>query len=332
MEKLTIINHEINRIPEELENRIKPLLPGQTIKITINPSKKKPVRMQTGREHETNPDTNTKIRKSGAVMLTQHWEIMFNGVPIKCGYVTGLDGQNNPKFAKIFFNPYGEIIINGDNGPDRDFYRLWQLSPNNRWNVINWDEALGAPKQARQWIGQDVDPSKERSDLFNVEQYKFGIMTKVMTTLSDADVCKLMAKDAPYGYVLYAQPYLENDAKSARAFIVERLNKGPGLNGYKEAEQMMSNLEKIIDISTIHAAIVPTGEDVLPKWNVTDNEIRWTKNSALAIEFKKPIGHNDNPSERAKEIYKRFGDDAAFKNCIKELRADHKSVKAKSVA
>jgi len=330
MEKLTIINHEMNRIPEELEKRIKSLQPGQTIKIKLNSSKKKNVRMQTGKQYSETPDSSGKVLKSGAVMLTQHWTIMWEGKPIQCGFVTGLDGQNNPTFARIFFNPYGEIIINGDNQPDVDFYRLWQICPNNRWNVLNWDEATSTPTQARQWIGEDVDTAKERGDILAVEKYKFAVMTKIMTGLSDADVCKLMAKDAPYGYQLYGQSYLEKDAESARAFIVERINKGPGLNGYKEAEAMMANLEKIIDISTIHAAITPDDGGVLPKWNVTDSSITWTKNSSLLMDLgKKPLGHESNPSERAKEIYLRFHNDMAFKNAIKEARIDHKAAKGK---
>jgi len=117
MEKLTIINHEFNRIPDELEKRIKPLLPGQTIKIKLNPRLKKTVRMQTGKQYSETPDHSGKVEKSGGIMLTQHWPIMWNGQPIQCGFVTGLDGQNNATFARIFFNPYGEIIINGDNQP-----------------------------------------------------------------------------------------------------------------------------------------------------------------------------------------------------------------------
>ena len=295
-----ILVREYNNYSDSLKSKLRPLQPGEVVKVVLNPSLWGTVKeTQFASADSTSPiagRVNIVTKRVATRWLPCPWNVNDGGKIIQVGFMQGYNSVDNTPIWRDRFFEEGEMVFNGDNAADvEDFYAI-QLHPEMK------------KEGSRNWKFYMDDPEENADNSLKKITWRTAIQNAVIG-VTDAQV-KRLSQPMEYNRILFNKP-THNSPKAMRGYLASLLTSDAG---YSLVEKMFRNLSEVEDIDLIIDAI-NTGKLILSETNLKRND------NHLLGSFTTPI--RGNTEEKAIEIYGLFKSNPEWKQDILEwLRED----------
>ena len=295
-----ILVREYNNYSDTLKGKLKPLEPGEVVKIILNPTLWGSVKETQFASMDSNAPiagrVNMVTKRVATRWLPSPWNVNDGGKIIQVGFMQGYNSVDNTPIWRDRFFEDGEMVFNGSNPVDvEDFYAI-QLHPEMK------------KEGSRSWKFYLDDPDESADNSMKKITWRTAIQNAVLG-VSDAQL-KRVAQPMEYNRSLLNKP-THNSPKAMRGYLASLLNSDAG---YSLVENIFRNLSEIEDIDLIVDAI-NTGKLILSETNLKRND------NHLLGSFTTPI--RGNSEEKAIEIYGLFKSNPEWKQDILEwLRED----------
>jgi hypothetical protein len=275
---------EINAWPQEIEEKLISLEPGDVIKVRVNPDQFFTVFEQKGTSQDNNrPTSSGTVRKIAEVGVPSPWSIRIDRRPYQVGFLEGYDSAGKARYAHPIFNQMGEMTFRGDKIGDRERFFVMQLHPQMKIDVLTVLER-------RNWKFEIVDPEKENTGISQNFEAKLSLMNKIKD-LDDSSLNILMSSST-YDRVFFGQPAFVNKTKASRMFLIKKVEE----NKMKEISDAFKLLDEVNKIQIVYDGLTSK------KLICTENKLTRYDGKEITT-FAEPIGVANN-QEAAINIFR----------------------------
>lgn len=304
---VTVVDKSPNQFPQSLEDKIARIPEGQVIRLKLNPEKYKKVRMASGTSMDMNrPKHVQNVNKAGSIGIAAHWDVLWEGRKIPCGFFQGYDGAENPIFKPLKFNYGNDVFLYGDNPEHQDIYRLLQVHPQYRQRVTG--------PQPKAWVcEQDVAEAASSQEL---ERFLFrsNIDSRVANlTQTELDI---LISAASYGTGFLNRPDAAGNAIVARGILVGELSKA---DGYAKISALLEKMDRVKEIATYQTFFADK------KLSLMGKEL-YDEKGEKVTSFREPFAGKD-ALEAATFLYDKGRDIPAVKESIQAILNQQKGKK-----
>lgn len=252
----TVIDRSPNNLPDDLSAKIVNLVPGQVVRIKLNPLKFKKVKMISGTTDNMDvPKQNGMVSRAGNIGIASHWDVLWNGKRIPCGFFYGYDGSDTPIFRPLKFNFGSDLYLHGNNPEHNETYRLLQIHPQYRNRIT------GPPSPM--WVCElDIAEAASASE---VERFLKDSEARTRVANLNQDELNILMSSARYGIGFKNRPDAMDNSTVARGILIKEMSSKEGQSGMAK---MIENMEKVKRIANIHdaltnATIMIAGKDLV---------------------------------------------------------------------
>lgn len=313
-----INDRKINDVPQEIKAKLRQLKEGEAVKIRLGASWFTPVPVTMGKTGSSKT-TNYKTVKVGRKSLCKHWPINVDGQVIECGYWV----RNNPTTGQPVYQRLtmkdGEFTFEYGKPKHREFFEIFQLSPEYRYDWLTLDSD-GKPTERASWSIDIVDPIKEGAASVERAMHENEIFNKVVA-LTDEQANTMMSVEM-YGYNFFNQKHLMGDGQSGRQYLLRQFIE-KGVSGYKDVENKLKSLEACGNIQIIHGMLKDK------KWATVGTHLSVIATGLELVKYAQPLRSNPEAHDQtAKEIYQNYGKVKELLYAIEEVKTAMKAKKS----
>jgi len=293
--------YEINTWPQEVEDKLISLEPGDIVKVRLNPSLFFNVFEQRGTSQDMNrPVSSGMVKKIGQHGIPSPWTIRWNRKPYQVGFLEGYDGDGNPRYRRPIFSEQGELTFMGDRVGDRERFFAIQLHPQMRTDPLSGLER-------RSWKFEIVDTENESTGITQNFEVKLSLLNK-LKDLSEASLNILMAH-SQYERSFYGRPDLVGKPKGSRAILIKKIEDG----SYKEVSEALKRLDEVNKIAIVHDGLnnkkLICTEDKLMRYDGREickfaEPIPMDNNEVIAVNAYKYAQHSDEFQNHVIEFFR----------------------------
>lgn len=228
----TIIDRRPNQIPEDLEEKIQKLEPGQVVRIKLNPLKFRKVKMISGTSDNMDiPKQSGMVPRAGNIGIAAHWDLLWGGKRIPCGFFDGYDTADNPIYKPLKFNFGADMFLYGDKPEHQEIYRLLQIHP-------QYKNRVSGPV-ANAWVCElDIAEAASSTAL---DEFLYETKVKTRVANLNQDELNILVSPAMFGTGFLNRPDAVNNSTVARGIILTELMKSGGL---KKVDGLIGKMDK----------------------------------------------------------------------------------------
>jgi hypothetical protein len=300
--------NEINTWPQEVQEKLIELQPGDIVKVRLNPNLWLNVLEQRGTSQDYNrPTSSGMVKKIGLHGVSSPFTIRWERQPFQVGFLEGYNASGEPIYSNPWFNEQGEMTFNGDRVGDRESFFVMQLHPQMRFDPLSGLER-------RKWKFEIVDVEKESTGITQNFEAKLSLLNKIKDL--DESSLNTLTKATLHERNFLARPDLVGKTKAIRALLIKMVEEGK----LKNAQQMMKDLEDVNKIELVYDSLLSK------KLLVTEKELMRYDGKKI-ITFAEEISI-PNFETAAVNIYKYAAHSPEFQaEAIEFLREGYESAK-----
>lgn len=246
------------------------------------------------------PKQSGMVSRTGNIGIAAHWDLLWNGKRIPCGFFQGYDQNDQPIYKPLKFNYGADKFLYGDNPEDCNVYELLQVHPQYKNRVS------GPP--SKQWVCElDIAEAVSSSEVD-----KFLARQKVENRVANLNQTELdvLMETAKYGMGFLSRPDAKDNSTVARSIIVSELLKA---GGAKRVGDLIEKMDKALEIATLH--------DIFSNQKLTLVGRDLFDEKAVKIHSFTDSFKGQNAEEQAIWLYEKMGKIVAIKEAIEAIKA-----------
>lgn len=296
-----VLVREYNNFPEDFKNSLRTLMPGEVVKVKLNPT-------LWGKVKETqfanmNSDTpiagriNVVTERTATRWLPCPWSVNTGKGVIQVGFLQGYNTVDNSPMWRDRFFVNGEMVFDGNIGVDvEDFYAL-QVHP----------ECRKPDGSGKFWKFYIDNPEESAENNIKKIEWRNNVQNR-MLALTD-DQLKKLASNNIYGRTFLNLP-THNTPKSIRGYLANLLSNDAG---YVRVNSLINNLSEVQEIDLIERAL-NNGKLIC-----SDHNLKRSDNFTLCS-FAQPL--EGNTAAKATKIYELYKQNPQWKNDVSQWLRD----------